>query len=311
MANQTPQPKFIYTVPRPNVFTNPSVIFMALVLFFGMTSLSIAAFTAFVQVMHEWQAFFASVLIEANLVVEGLALVRTRLQKKESSVDAEGYSIVVNKIDWSAVSNWIIYAIALSISLIVSATYNYIQVNRAGALSGVTDWWQLFTLAIGPVAAMLFLSLSFGTQIRVHEDKVLEWETTRQKQYEKWEKQQERRADKVVVASEPEITKPVSLVDRVLHRQSGMTKTRSGLPASLMTSTVQEQTQEDLPVPESNDNPDRPVPAFKGGADGFREYLSWLQSRQEVFSKEQAEKDLKVTRRSIDRYIMSTGGDQK
>lgn len=102
------------------------------------------------------QAFFAATLIEAGLIIEALALI------KRPQV-------------------WYIW-IAVSISLVVSGTYNYIQAaSMATGPSGepTLNPWQLGTLALGPLAALAFVSLTLGYELREYQARVEKWQTDR------------------------------------------------------------------------------------------------------------------------------------
>lgn len=140
-----------YTIPQPDPPT--SLYLLGLALIAGLIALFIAALHAFSQVMPPLQAAFNAALIEIGAVVEALALVRGR-----------------NKIA----------AAALILSLTVSGTYNYIQVQTAGHIAGISDPWQLLTLALGPLFALTFLALTTGLELAKHEHAVEAWQEKRQ-----------------------------------------------------------------------------------------------------------------------------------
>lgn len=117
---------------------------------FGLAALWLAAFHAFLQVASGPQAFFAATLIEAGLIIEALALV------KRPKV-------------------WYIW-IAVSISLVVSGTYNYTQ---AATVAPSFNFWQLGTLALGPLSALAFVSLTLGYELREYQQRVEKWQTDR------------------------------------------------------------------------------------------------------------------------------------
>jgi hypothetical protein len=151
--------------PRPPV----TAWLLGSVLLFGLAALFLAAFEAFRQVMSPGQAFFSALLIETAAVVEAVAFAR----------DRKG-----------------IAAAGLVVSLAVSATYNYIQVETAGLERGITNWWQLLSLAIGPLSALAMLSLSLGTILREHERRVAAWEADRQHWVDRERARAQRRADR-------------------------------------------------------------------------------------------------------------------
>lgn len=117
---------------------------------FGLAALWLAAFHAFLQVASGPQAFFAATLIEAGLVIESLALVK-RPQL------------------------WYIW-LAVGISLAVSGTYNYIQ---AALAAPDFNPWQLGTLALGPLSALAFVSLTLGYELAEYQRRLEAWQTDR------------------------------------------------------------------------------------------------------------------------------------
>jgi hypothetical protein len=117
---------------------------------FGLAALWLAAFHAFLQVASGPQAFFAATLIEAGLVIESLALVK-RPQL------------------------WYIW-LAVAISLVVSGTYNYIQAAMAAP---TFNPWQLGTLALGPLSALAFVSLTLGYELAEYQRRLEKWQTDR------------------------------------------------------------------------------------------------------------------------------------
>jgi hypothetical protein len=158
----------IYPHPRP---TEPVQLYLLAGLAgFGLLALWLAAFHAFLKVSSGPQAFFAATLIEAGLIIEALALI------KRPNV-------------WYT---WI----AVAISLIVSGTYNYIQ---AAAVAGESlNPWMLLTLALGPLAALAFVSLTLGHELREYQNRVETWQADkatwleqRRLEAEAYERQQE------------------------------------------------------------------------------------------------------------------------
>lgn len=138
-----------YPIAKPAIPAALMLLFVLIVL--GLAALGIAAYTAFLQVAPWYQAVFAAILIEAGLVVEAIAIVRR---------------------NWYAVPGAVI-------SLVVSITYNYIQAQQNGKVHGLTDGWQLFTLALGPLAALFFAALTAGFELRRYEERVADWDTAR------------------------------------------------------------------------------------------------------------------------------------
>jgi len=154
-----------YTIPKPQ----PS---LTLYLFFflvgiGLIALFLAALFAFSKIMPPYQAFFAAALIEISAVLEALAFIR---QKNIPAL------------------------VGLILSVLVSGTYNYIQAEVAGRQVGIEDGWQLLTLALGPLSALVFTAMQTGRLLREYEDKVEAWEIKRQR----WSDRNERRKNRVV-----------------------------------------------------------------------------------------------------------------
>lgn len=145
------QAKDTFTIPRPQA--GITVHLMAVLVAVGLAALFVAAYTAFDKVMPSVQAVFAATLIEAALIIEALALIRGR-----------------NKLA----------LVGLIVSLSVSGIYNYIQVTAEAAAEGLTGWPLLIALSLGPLAALVSLSLALGDELRKHEMTVTEWQEKRQ-----------------------------------------------------------------------------------------------------------------------------------
>lgn len=114
----------------------------------GLVALFLAAYHAFAQVMEPYQAGFAALLIEAGMVSEAIALARG------------------NRLA----------AVGTVISLVVSGTYNYVQVDAAKKLEG----WPLYALALGPLFALAFLALAIGQELREYEAQLANWQAQEQ-----------------------------------------------------------------------------------------------------------------------------------
>lgn len=121
---------------------------LAVLALVGLAALFLAADHAFGQVMPWYQAMFAALLIEAGMVSEAVALARGR--------------------------NWLAAA-GMGISLVVSGTYNYIQVAAVGQSLGLAGW-PLFALALGPLFALSFLALAIGQELRMYEALLADWQ---------------------------------------------------------------------------------------------------------------------------------------
>lgn len=118
----------------------------------GLIALSIAAYTAFASVMTPEHALFAAAVVEVGAVVESLALARAR-----------------------SFTDGALAFFAVVASVVVSATYNYTQVAQAAAALKISQW-ELVMLALGPLVALVFLSLNFGRVLRAYEQAVTEWQ---------------------------------------------------------------------------------------------------------------------------------------
>lgn len=118
----------------------------------GLAATSLSAFAAFDAVMTFEHALAAALVVEAGAVVEAWALARAR-----------GFGDMA------------LAGLAVGLSVLVSASYNFAQVQAAGAAHGVTDPLQLAALAYGPLAALVFFSLNFGRTVRRHDAEVAEW----------------------------------------------------------------------------------------------------------------------------------------
>ena len=114
----------------------------------GLVALFIAAYTAFSAVMTREHALFAAAVVEIGAVVGALALARAR----------------------GVVDGLLAFA-EVAIAVTVSATYNYTQVAQAAAALKISQW-ELVMLALGPLAALVFLALNLGRAIRQHEQDV-------------------------------------------------------------------------------------------------------------------------------------------
>lgn len=153
LAYPVPQPRpdqTPYPVPEPQ---NPAALYiLSMILVIGLIALFIAAVFAFEKTQPLIQAIFSAMLIEAGAIGEAFAIIKRR-----------------NRI-----------AIAgLAVSIIVSGTYNYIQSKYIGETHGLTDPWQLWTLSLGPLAALVFLALSTGHELNEHEQDREKWQTAR------------------------------------------------------------------------------------------------------------------------------------
>jgi hypothetical protein len=163
-----------YTIPEPK--QSIAAYILSAVVVIGLVALFIAAFVAFSAVMPPIQAFFAALLIESGAVVESLAFAKDK--------------------------NGIAFA-GLLFSLTVSATYNYIQVQQAGA-GTIENGWQLLTLAAGPLASLTFLSLALGKEFQQYEKAKNKWAEDRQEWYETEQLRQEQKQKELRAEQEAE-----------------------------------------------------------------------------------------------------------
>lgn len=126
------------------------ILILGLIVAAGLIALFFAAYHAFRLVAEPWQAFFAALVIEAGLIAECLA--------------------IINKP--RTVAPWL----GLTVSYIVSGTYNYTQAANAGQGLGS---WELWALAFGPLSALAVVSLSFGNELRDYQERITTWLQTR------------------------------------------------------------------------------------------------------------------------------------
>ena len=146
----------MYSIQKPKLSVTISLL--AGLILVGLYALYQAAHFAFGQVMaNKSQAVAVALFIEAVMAVDALAIIRARRV-------------------WDNVPA----LIGMVIALLVSGTYNYIQAQTTGATVGLVNWWQLGTLALGPIAALVSASMALGREIRSYEVTVMVWETGRQ-----------------------------------------------------------------------------------------------------------------------------------
>jgi hypothetical protein len=127
--------------------TKPITIYpLALVAVAGLAAQFLAARSAFDLITsNPYHSIAAALLIEAATVVEALVFVRSRNA-------------------WAA--------LGLVLTVIVSATYNYVQAVNADA--GLSSW-QLIAMAVGPLAALVSVGLALGDELRRYENALMEW----------------------------------------------------------------------------------------------------------------------------------------
>lgn len=164
MNNQIiPKPKLNdYPMSRPEAGT--AVYLLSILVVIGLIALFIAANHAFSQIMTWYQAAFAALLIEAGLVIEAIAFIRSKGDRwyQRNPLAAGG----------------------LLVTVLVSLTYNYIQADLAGGSSGITNEIELFALAVGPLSALVFVALTLGKEIDEHEKDINQWQIERQTWFE-------------------------------------------------------------------------------------------------------------------------------
>lgn len=181
------QAKDSFVIPRP--MPNIQTIAMSAVMIAGLIALGIAAFRAFDAVMPWGQALFVAALIESELVVGGLAMMRG--------------------------NRWAIIGVVLM--AVASGTYNHYLVSTEAVGAGITSGWYIAILAYSPLVAMLSLSVSLGNELRKYEEVTSEWLKQRQewineevnrqttkleRQKARQEKQQKRSDNRVAMRSE-------------------------------------------------------------------------------------------------------------
>lgn len=134
-----------------------TVIGVGVVIAAGVVYLGIAAHAAFQNVVsNETQAVLGALLIEVGLIAEVIELI---------------------------LGNWWASG-GITVSLLVSVTYNYVQAKQRGETHGLTNTWQLLTLAVGPLAAVITLSLTVGFAIRKYKEAEAAYQVAQQKKRE-------------------------------------------------------------------------------------------------------------------------------
>jgi hypothetical protein len=255
-----------FLTPKPRL--SPLVYGLIALAAVGLLALGIAAYTAFIQVAGWVQALAASVLIEAVMVLEAMAIIRR--------------------------NRWAIAGVV--VSLIVSVTYNYIQAQHAGAAHGLTNWWQLGTLAVGPLSALLFLALTIGHELAQHDQRVDQWSAGRQA----WQQQQAAQAAQLLREQE-ERSQQLLLERERITAQIEIEKARAMATEDRKIEVARLRNDARHVATNVADAPT--MSQFSRGYDGFVEYLSWLKSQARTFDKTQAASDLGRSKRQIERYI--------
>lgn len=153
-------------IEKPNVedYTIPAPAFpwvgaaLGLAVGIGLAALFMAARKAFSLITDdETHALMLALLIEVSGVVEAVTLARAKAK--------EDY--------------WVTGG-ATAFSLLVSGIYNYVMAEAGGRAHGVTDWWKLWPLALGPLVAVALLAYGLGKVLREYEDKKANWLADRQ-----------------------------------------------------------------------------------------------------------------------------------
>jgi biotin operon repressor len=194
--------------PRPSV----ALYLLSILVLAGLVALFLAADYAFRQIMESrLQAIFAAVLIEAGMIVEAIAVMRS-------------------KKNWPAL-------VGLFVSLLVSGTYNYIQAEHAGKLVGIEGSWQLLTLALGPLSALTFLAMAVGRELGDFERRLEAWHISRQKWLEDQDARRQAREielTKLRLANELKIEKAKARLQLRQHAQvAKVAKVADGQPGQL------------------------------------------------------------------------------
>jgi len=129
--------------PRPSAVFYP----LAIATCIALSALLWSAWGAFALVGDPLHAALLAGAIEISAAIEAVALARAR-----------GWRSYVAPI------------IGVLLSVVVSAVYNYANVEAAGRANGVTNPVYITALALGPLVAMVFLAINTGTVWREYED---------------------------------------------------------------------------------------------------------------------------------------------
>lgn len=155
-----------YTIPRPTL----SAVFwlLAAATLAALAGLMWSAWGAFALVGDKTHAFLLASAIEVSAALEAIAFARAR--------------------KWH---DYIAPIIGVLVSVIISGIYNYANVEAAGRANKITHPIYLSALALGPLFAMIFLSINTGVLFREWESAVEKWAMKRQE----WTTQQAQRTD--------------------------------------------------------------------------------------------------------------------
>lgn len=157
---------------RPGARPSPplTVYLLAAVVVAGLVALFLAARAAFATIGTPAQAIAAALLIEAGTVTEAVAVSRSR-----------------NRVA----------AVGLVIGFAVSVSYNVTQ-----ALDARPDLapWQLVAFGVGPLSALVVISLALGEELRLYGERVDDWTAGREHAGRLARRRQERREWKLVEA---------------------------------------------------------------------------------------------------------------
>jgi hypothetical protein len=167
------------TKPNPSI----TIYLLTITAAAGLVAQFLAARAAFALITsNPIQPIAAAALIELAAVIDALVLARSR-----------------NPLAGAG----------LIVALVVSATYNYTQ--AAAAANGLSTW-QLYTLSIGPLAALVTIALALGQELRNHADDLAAWHQIREDQrkdqldYDRHEERLARRRDERWLRTQPDRT---------------------------------------------------------------------------------------------------------
>ena len=156
-----------------------TVYLLAAVVLAGLVALFLAARAAFATIGTPAQAIAAALLIEAGTVTEAVAVSRSH-----------------NRVAGAG----------LVIGFLVSVSYNVTQ-----ALDARPDLatWQLLAFGVGPLSALIVISLALGEELRLYGERLDTWQEEREHQGRLALRRQENREWKLVEREASVLLPPV------------------------------------------------------------------------------------------------------
>lgn len=160
---------FNYPIPKPK--QGFMFYFVIVILTLAMLASVISAYSAFSLVMSEFQAGLISASVELGLIAELIFA----MQGKKVAV------------------------LGGLLALIISGTYNYIQVANNAVKMGMNNEFLILCLAFGIIIMVISLSITLGNDYMEFTKKIDNWQNSYTIAYKEWEERQEKRQDKLKI----------------------------------------------------------------------------------------------------------------